>query len=221
MDNFQNLIYIKNNAIAIDRQTGTINYSNAQLGNITSVNAFNPLKINVFYKDFNTVIVLDNRLSEITKINFNDFKPFRNISHISTGNDTTIWSFNQDNQQLELFDYRTNTTKARTLPINENVIQLISNYNHCWLLTETYIYQYNYFGSLMAKLNNYGYQAMIENNNNLYLLKDNTLYFKAKNSTEIKTINLPKLLIKQFFVTNETLYIYDDEFLHQYQLIND
>ena len=221
MDNFQNLIILKNNAISINRKSGIVSYSNAQLGNITTVNAFNPLKINVFYKDFNTVIVLDNRLSEITKINFNDFKPFRNISHISTGNDTTIWSFNQDNQQLELFDYRTNTTKARTLPINENVIQLISNYNDCWLLTETYIYQYNYFGSLMAKLNNHGYQAMIENNNNLYLLKENTLYFKAKNSTEIKTINLPKLLIKQFFVTNETLYIYDDEFLHQYQLIND
>jgi hypothetical protein len=32
--------------------------------------------------------------------------------------------------------------------------------------------------------------------------------------------NLPKILVKQFFVTNQTLYIYDEEFLHHYQLIN-
>lgn len=219
--NFKDPLYIKNNSIVINKESGTLNYSNLQLGDITSVNLFNPLKINVFYKDFNTVILLDNRLSEITKINFNTVKPFRNISHITTGNDNTIWCFNQDSQELELFDYRTNTTRAKTMPVNGNVDQIISNYNYCWILTEKYISQYNYFGSLMLKMKNTGYEQIAENNDNLYLLKGNKLYFKAQKSTEMRAINLPKLLINRFFVTNESLYIYSDEFLHQYQLINE
>ena len=139
-DNFKSLIYIENNSLLANRPSGALRYSNLQLGDITSANAFNPLKINVFYKDFSTVMVLDNRLSEITKINFNTLEPFRNISHISTGNDNTIWIFNQDIQQLELFDYRTNTTRAKTQPISENVIEITSNYNNCWLLTKKYLY---------------------------------------------------------------------------------
>ena len=57
-----------------------LKYSNLQLGPITSANSFNPLKINVFYKAFNTVIILDNRLAEIYKIDFNQTKPYKNIS---------------------------------------------------------------------------------------------------------------------------------------------
>lgn len=221
IDNFENLIYINNNSIITNRATGSLRYSNVQLGEITSANAFNPLKVNLFYRDFNTVVVLDNRLSEISKINFNTTKPYRIISHISTGNDNTIWCFNQNTQELELFDYRTNTTKAKTLPIAENVIQITSNYNTCWVLTKNYLYVYNYFGSLLKKMKNDGYHSISESNGNIVLQKDNSLFYLKNNTGNVIPIKLPNLLIKQFFVTNETLYIYDDEFLHQYQLINE
>ena len=54
----------------------------------------------------------------------------------------------------------------------------------------------------------------------LIFKKNNTIYYKLKNSNEFLMFNLPKILVKQFFVTNQTLYIYDEEFLHHYQLIN-
>jgi len=221
IDNFNNLYFIDENTLVKQTNDSEFIYNNRQLGQISSFDGFNPLKLNLFYQDFNTVMVLDNRLSEITKINFNTLKPFRNISHITTGNDNTIWCFNQDNQQLELFDYRTNNTKAKTLPINENVIQLKSDYNTCWLLTKRYLYVYNYFGSLLKKMENDGYTSMAVSNGNVVLNKDNSLFYLKNNSGNTIPIILSNLLIKQFFVTNETLYIYDDEFLHQYQLIND
>lgn len=221
IDSFKSLIYVKNNSLVANRPSGTITYSNLQLGEISSVNAFNPLKINLFYSDFSTVVILDNRLSEITKINFNTLKPFRNISHISTGHDNTIWCFNQDNQQLELFDYRANTTRVKTLPIDENITAITSNYNTCWLLTEKYLYVYNYFGSLLKKMKNNGYTSLQESNRNIVLKKDNSLFYLKNNTGDVIPIELPNLLINRFFVTNESLYIYDDEYLHQYQLIND
>lgn len=221
IDNFNNVYFVGENALVKQTNDSEFIYNNRLLGQIHIVDVFNPLKVNLFYRDFNTVVVLDNRLSEISKINFNTTKPYRIISHISTGNDNTIWCFNQNTQELELFDYRTNTTKAKTLPIAENVIQITSNYNTCWVLTKNYLYVYNYFGSLLKKMKNDGYHSISESNVNIVLQKDNSLFYLKNNTGNVIPIKLPNLLIKQFFVTNETLYIYDDEFLHQYQLINE
>ena len=209
---------IENYAFQTRTNLGAIDYSNIQLGEITSANAFNPLKINLFYRDFNSVVILDNRLAEITKMDFNTLSPFRLVTHISTGNDNTIWLFNQNTQQLELFDYLTLKTRIVSLPILGEPLDLTSNYNFCWLLTDSQILTYNYIGSLLEKIPNDGFTKIVNSRENLFLLKENQLYFKAENSTSIVPVEHPELLIKQFLVTNETLYIYDGEFLHQYRI---
>jgi len=218
IDNFGTVYYTLNNSLIKIQEDKLLKYSNVQLGNITSANSFNTLKINVFYKAFNTVIILDNRLAEIYKIDFNQIEPYKNVSHVSTGSDNTIWIFNQDLMQLELYDYKTNTTRAKTLPIEDNLLDMVSNYNFCWLLTKTFIYKYNYFGSLVSKFANTGYTKIDESNENLILKKDNTLYFNSKNTETIEPIRIPNLLISQFFVTNQIVYIYTDKVLYQYQL---
>ena len=196
----------------------TISYANFQLGKITSANVFNPLKINLFYQDFNTVVILDNRLAEILKIDFNTLQEYRNISLVSTGYDNTIWLFNQDFQHLELYDYINNKTRVKTVPIQSQALDLKSDYNYCYLLTENYLYVYNYFGSLISKIENNGFTEMAFSKANLILKKDITLYLLQKNSTDLKAIDTTNLLINQFSVTNETLYIYGDETLRRYQL---
>lgn len=195
-----------------------ISYANVQLSKITSANSFNPLKINLFYEDFNTVIILDNRLAEIFKIDFNSNKSYKNASYISTGYDNTIWVFNQDNQQLELFDYKANNTKISSLPLVSQVLDITSNYNYCWLLTKEYLYKFNYFGINILKLKNNGFTRLVNINENLILQKDEKLFYIKNNSSDPIEIQLPKLLINDFFVNNETLYIYDNEFLYKYQL---
>jgi len=185
VDSFDNTIFTLNNSLIKNRDGAILKYSNIQLGNITSANNFNPLKINVFYKAFNTVVILDNRLAEIFKIDFNIIESYKNVSHISTGSDNTIWIFNQDLMQLELYDYKNNTVRAQTLPISGKVIDLTSNYNSCWLLTKEYIYKYNYFGSLVSKTPNDGYTEIKETNENLILKKNNTLFFLDKNTKTI------------------------------------
>ncbi len=222
-NNFETTFYILDNVLfknSKEIKSLDIGYSNFQLGNITSVNTFNPLKINIFYRDFNTVLILDNRLAEIFKIDFNSQSNYKNVSHITTGSDNTIWLFNQNTQQIELFDYKTNTTRAKTLPIQSAVIDLKSNFNFCWVLTEEQLYMYDYFGNLIKKINNQGFTSIVIDNENIVLKKDNALFYLKKNSEIIIPINLPNLLINQFFVTNETLYIYDNEMLQQYQLKN-
>jgi hypothetical protein len=219
VDNFETTYYINHNELFKTEKTITLStYSNIQLGYITTANTFNPLKINVFYRNFNTVVILDNRLTEMFKIDFNTIQPFKDITHITTGNDNTIWLFNQNTQQLENYDYKTNTTRTQTLPIQSEIIDLKSNYNYCWILTKNYIYKYNYIGSLLSKTKNKGFTKLVEANGNLILQKENQLFYLAKDSEIFRELKIPKLLINQFLVTNQTLYIYDDEYLHQYQI---
>jgi len=108
--------------------------------------------------------------------------------------------------------------RATTLPVESNVLDLVSNYNFCWLLTENFLYQYNYFGSLIRKTKNDGFVQMEEDNGNLIIKQRGQLIFLPKDSETYFPLPLNGLLIKQFLVTNETLYIYDSKKLHQYQL---
>jgi len=219
VDSFGTLYYTtKNNTFHKKTKDTIITYTNFQLSEITTANTFNPLKINLFYKDFNTALILDNRLAEIYKIDFNTTQPYKNVSYVSTGFDNTLWIFNQDLQQLELYDYKTNKTRLKTVPIQSAVLDVKSDYNYCYMLTENYLYIYNYFGSLISKHKNDGYESLAFSKANLVLKKAEQLYILQKNKTEILPIEHPNLLINQFLVTNETLYIYDDQMLRQYQL---
>ena len=128
--------------------------------------------------------------------------------------------FNQDTQQLELFDYKTRTTRVKTLPVQSQVLDLKSNYNSCWLLTKNYLYLYNYFGSLLLKIKNDGFTDISESNENIVLKKEQTLFYLKKKDEKPTKISIPNLLINQFFVINETLYIYDEESLQKFLIKN-
>ena len=145
-------------------------------------------------------------------------QPYRFVTHVSTGYDNTLWIFNQDIQQLELYDYLNNTIRVTTVPVQSNVLDLKSDYNYCWMLTEKYLYQYTYFGSLISKIENQGFSEMALSKDSIILKSDIGLFHKSKESGEIQALNTPKLLINQFLLTNETLYIYDSNKLHSYQL---
>ncbi|WP_338356477.1 hypothetical protein [Yeosuana marina] len=218
VDNFKSIYYTNNDVFYKKNDTKTISYNNLQLGTITTANAFNSLKINLFYKDFNTAIILDNRLAVIFKIDFNNIQPYKNVSYLSTGNDNTLWLFNQDTQQLEVYDYKNNITQAKSLPVKSNVLDMKSNYNYCWLLTDRYLLTYNYFGTMISKIENQGFTSLDESDENIILRKENTLFYIKKNTETIIPIDLPNLLINQFSLTNETLYIYNNETLKQFQL---
>jgi len=219
IDKFETLYISTENQtfLKISKDT-TITYANFQLGKLYSVNTFNPLKINLFYRDFNTAIILDNRLADIQRIDFNVLQPYRNVTFISTGADNTLWLYNQDVQILELYDYRSNKTRTKTVPIQDEVLDMKSDYNHCFLLTDKYLYVYSYFGNLESKHPNKGYTDMAFSAANLILRGKSSYFFYSKKQDLIRPIKGIDLLISQFLVTKETLYLYQDNLLYRYQL---
>ena len=218
VDNFSNLYFLKNNELVKISEKDTFYYRNNLYSNITSLDVKNPLRIQLLYEDFNSLIILDNKLSEISKINFNLIGPDKIISKASASNDNNIWIYNELNSKLELFNYVNNKIKVVNSEISGEVISLVSNYKYCWVLTDSHIFKFNYFGSLISKLKVTKIQQIENFNNTLIFKRDNQLYYYSEGFLTENKFDLGDLLIKDFFVTNQSLYIYDSEHFIKYQI---
>ena len=218
IDNLNNIYSIKNNELNKSSDTENYYYKNSLYSNISSIDVQNSLKIKLFYEDSNSLIVLDNKLSEISKINFNIISPNKIISKFSASNDNNVWIYNELNSKIELYNYINNTFRIVNSEISGEVISLKSNYKYCWVLTDSHIYKFNYFGSLITKTVVNNIQQIEIFNDNLFFKKDNELfYFDQELLIEYK-LDLENLLIKDFFVINQSLYIYDSEHFIKYQI---
>ena len=176
------------------------------------------MKIKLFYEDSNSLIVLDNKLSEISKINFNIINPNKIISKFSASNDNNIWVYNELNSKIELYNYINNTFRIVNSEISGEVISLESNYKYCWVLTDSHIYKFNYFGSLITKTAINNIQQIEIFNDNLFFKKNNELFYYDQDLLIEYKLDLENLLIKDFFVINQSLYIYDSEHFIKYQI---
>ena len=106
IDNLQN-IYILTKENKVVKYTDTFEkqyeYSNNLIGEIKSIDATNPQKILCFVKDFNRILVLDNTLAEINKIDLSTSE-YLDVSAICRSNDNRIWIFDPINQILVKID---------------------------------------------------------------------------------------------------------------------
>lgn len=218
VDNFGALYTIKDNILIKRLDKKKWQYNNFQLGEITSIDILNPLKITLFYEDFNTVIVLDNTLNEIRRIDFNVIDDFKNLAAATTANDRNLWIFDTNTQQLEVFNYLQEKTPIKNLPISEKFVMLKSNYNFCRVLTETILYTYNIYGSLLSQQELTGVTDFSMTNTEVIFLKEKQLYYT--NDDDVYLINLPsnRIAIKQFSLHDDILYIYNGIVLYQFQL---
>jgi len=218
VDSFGATYYSKENVFYKKWQEQEWQFGDFVLGKLSSVSILNPLKILLFYESSNTIVVVDKYLTEINRINFNTISEFKNASHISAANDNTIWIFDTNTQQLEVFDTNSKNTISTTLPINQLPIKQTGNFNYCWLLTSDTLYQFNIYGSILHKKENSGYEDMKIINNDLILLKEGGLYYYTSETDQTEKIKLPEITVKQFHVTQEILYIYDQSKIYSFDL---
>lgn len=225
LDGYRNLYSIKNRVLYKQGPDGNFKFNDLQLGKITSVDIINPLNIVLFYQDTNTVVLLDNKLSEIDRVHFNRLPEFFNISTASNASINRLWVFNVDAQQLELFDYRNRFRAVVSQPFPGKIISQASNFNYCFVLTETKLRAFNVYGSLIREMEMQGYDKIVQQDENLLALKDNKLFYiydfaAGKGETEKVPIQLalPEITIKDLQLTQDFLYIYDGKNLLTFTL---
>ncbi len=225
IDQYGHVYFLKNRMLHKQGVDGNFVFNDLQLGRITSVDIINPLKIVVFFQDTNTVVLLDNKLNEIQRINFNMTSPFINIGAATTAGNNSLWIFNLDTQQLELYNYTMRSKNTVSQPISGQLLSLVSNFNYCYVLTPHKLRAYNVYGSFLNEIEVADYDAVKQENANIILRKSDSLYLivdfalhKTKTPSEAIPLQMPQLNIKDFYLSEELLYIYDGKQLHTFKL---
>lgn len=217
VDKYENTYTIHNDVF---HKTGEndFQFSDIQLGELTSADILNPLKIVLFYESMNTVVLLDDKLNEINRINFNTLPNFRNVGFATKANQNNLWIFNMDLQELELFDYKNQKVVAHTQPLDDEIVQQQSNFNFCWLLTKSKLKRYNSYGSFIDEYPVDDSTKISNHNQRLMALHDKKLSILLKGETDFHPISMPEIAIKDFYLTGENLYLYDGDFLYHFHL---
>ena len=100
--------------------------------------------------------------------------------------------------------------------MDENILDLKSNYNFLWILTEKFFYKLNYNGSVIFKLKNNNFKKISLLDEHIILNNNSDIVFFNEDKMDFKNLSIEKLFIKDFFVIDESLYIYDKDHLYKY-----
>ncbi|MFT4699288.1 MAG: hypothetical protein ACI9SJ_002454 [Flavobacteriaceae bacterium] len=218
IDNYQNLYFVKDNVINKEGKEGDFIYNDLQLGEIASIDIINPLKIIVFYEDTNTVVMLDNQLSEIERIQFNMLPEFIHAGSVTNAGNNQLWVFNINTQELILYNYRNNSKTANTLPFEGEIISQVSSFNFCYLLTEKSLQKFNNYGSLIYKTDANNFNQITQSDKTLIAIKGNELYYLDENNLLPIKIDTSEITVKDLQLSQDFLYIYNGEKLLNYTL---
>src|SRR5690606_24759030 len=90
-----------------------------------------------------------------------------------------------------------------------------SNFNFCYLLTEANIRLYNIYGSLLASMPNKNYEKLSINKERIVLLSKNQLTLITDHLSNTFLIPITEITIKDLYLTDDFLYLYDGDFLYK------
>ncbi len=219
-DGFGNFFYIKNNVLIKKSNTTVVHYQNIALGNIKKVDIINPLKVVVFYEEFNTVVLLDNQMNEIQKIDFSKNETPIIASAIGMSGQNQLWVYNSIDQQIGLYDIATNVYKNLGVPIKESLLfyQTDFNYFH-WIDKQNQWFSCSIFGRTTNNgfLENQNQMQLLEQNQVLYS-KDNALFLINKNTTMLYKIEIVEKSFEKFYYKDQILSIFTTQGITNYKI---
>ncbi len=220
-DNQKNNYFIKNNTLIKNSPSLTYQYNNLSLGKITNVDFQNPLQIVVFYKNFNTVILLDNQLNEIKKIDFNLESSPLTIEAVALSSQNQIWIYDGISSKIGLYNVNTNTFKWISTMLENPITYYESDYTHLyWIDTNLNQYRISIYGTiekygLLKKID----AVQLTKNGNYIFQSEQELYYYDLKLNRSKKIAIDEKIISKFFFRDGILSIFTQNEITNYKII--
>jgi len=106
IDAFGNIYVINDNEIVKYNVDGVLQkkFSTKRYGNIDFVDAMNPLKILVYYKDFQQILFLDNQLTASSNMISLESLGHEQSSLVCSSSNNSFWIYDKQNNELCRFD---------------------------------------------------------------------------------------------------------------------
>lgn len=223
VDELDNIFYLNGHTLYKQNKNETLTYSNVKLGAIQSVNFQNPFKIILFYKDFNTVIILDNKLNELTDtIDFTNESLFSYVQFVSPSSENNLWLLADDNK-IRLYDYQKHMIKFETQAINFyqeafTPVSIKSNYKFIWVFSNTGVMQFNEYGSFIKYSTLTNHESVYPYQKGFIYLNHNDLYYLDNNKQYTVFIE-PRSSFKDIYINKNSIYNFDGTYLYHYNIL--
>ena len=187
--------------------------------------AQNPWKTILYYKNFSTIVLLDKYLNVLTSINLRKQNIFH-VKAVTASYDNNIWLFDEQDSKLKKIDdagkILSETVDLRLLfdsvPSPE---QIIDKSGFVYLYDPAKgMYVFDYYGAFKNKLTFLHWKDFTVIGKNIYGYDDRNFYSYSINSLDLKQYALP-LVFKNYTslkVGGNKLYLLKNNYLEIYSL---
>jgi hypothetical protein len=168
-------------------------YNNISLGAIYLADVKNPMKILVYHADFNTIVTLDNTLSQNgSEINLADYN-LENTSLICRSYNNGIWCYDAVLFKLRRFDNLMNPTNEienlQNIVTNTDSVFYLSEVNdYLYVQTPKEVFVFDKYGSYIKSLPIVSDFKITVFEKGIFFLKNNSLNFYSFKNIDIVTV---------------------------------
>jgi hypothetical protein len=217
VDNLDN-VYILNSADQLKKYNATGDsvaiFNNVKkYGKLATVDASNPLKLLLYYKNFSTIVVLDRLLSIRNSIDLRKQNIYE-VNAIAQSYDNNIWIYDEANSKLKKID-----DQGKTLLETADFRQLFGDAPHIVKIFDQdgfvylydpsqLVYVFDYYGALRNKILITGWNDFKVTGKYIFGTMDNMLYRYNIQTFRLDEERLPVFLknAKQVNFTSARLY---------------
>ena len=219
-DAFNTHYFLNNNVLFKKTDVELLQYQNLALGKVTKVDISNPLKILLFYQDFNTIIFLDNQLNEIQKVDFSNLDVPVVASAVGISGQNLVWIYNTLNQQIGLYDLVTNKYNDLGVPIKETFLYYQTDFNYFhWLDSQNQWMSCSIFGRVFSNSTiPYYDKVQIIDNEKLIYSKNNQLFMIDIKNESVFEIKIVEKTFKNYYYKDQILSIFTNKGILNYKI---
>ncbi|MBF8961662.1 hypothetical protein I0P70_00270 [Pontibacter sp. FD36] len=201
-------------------------FSPPSRGRITAVEAWNPMKVFLFYEDRQELMLLDRFMRPIANTRLTDLGYMGNVQAATLTSDDSFWLFNESDFTLSKLDLRYQKPIIET-PLDLILdkarfdVRFIREYQNMVYLLDYNggVYVFDNLGNYKKKLPFTGVSYIAFKGNELYFVKDNTLHFFDLYKLQERVLPLPadKNYLSTL-ISDNTLYLFTKEQADVYRM---
>jgi len=217
-DALQCIYYIKNEVLYKRSEEKTWSYQNVGFGKLSSVDIGNPFKIILFYRDYNTVIVLDNNLNELTgAIGLAG----ANYNLVGFASENDLWLYSKDDNLLKRFNYQNKNIQLLTQPLSfyqKDFLaeEIFSDNQKVWLGGTQGILTFNQYASFLSFTETSDIRNFTPLKNGFLFQKKEALVFISQAGEKQIEIH-KKIELKDYFANGKELLLFDGDSIYRYR----
>ncbi len=225
VDKLGSFYFLNNNVLKkTDKDNNLLaSYDKYSFGGISVLDVSDPLRILLFYSDFNSIVYLDNNLSELRDPIILDNLEYYDIQAVCSSTDGGFWVYDNQKSQVKSHNKNLSVVKSGVMLYsmieNDAPTEIILSTNYIFLkLNSNGIIVLDKFGNYISKVESESESIMSIDNDILYLLDSNSIKLVNIVDGHEEVIPIPELKVVDFEVSGKKMFILADKSLITFEI---